>query len=82
MKIKEFSKKYQEEKRLAATPQEYAIYEFCLSMKDMKKTLELIITKHEQGKMTVEDAYKLVDDTIYALLYANQLLRCMIEKQR
>ena len=82
MKIKEFSKKYQEEKRLAATPQEEAMYEFCMSIKEMKKDLERAITKHEQGKMTVEDAYKLVDDTIYALLYANQLLRCMIEKQR
>ena len=81
MKIKEFSKKYQEEKRLAATPQEEAMYEFCMSMKEMKKSLGIVIMKYEQGKMTVEDAHKLVGDTIYALLYANQLLGRMIKKQ-
>lgn len=50
MKIKEFRKKYREETCLKATPQEKAMYEFCLSMKIMKKTLELIITKREQEK--------------------------------
>lgn len=81
MKIKEFRKKYQEKDCRETTLQEDAIYEFCLSMKDMKKTLELIITKHEQGEVTVEDAYKLVDDTICALIDANQLLGYMITKQ-
>lgn len=86
MKIKEFRKKYQEETgRKAtpckATPQEKAMYEFCMSMKIMKKTLELIITKHEQGKVTVEDAHRLVDDSICVLLDANQLLDCTIKKQ-
>lgn len=71
MKIKEFRKKYQEEKRLKATSQEEAMYEFCMSMKDMKKDLELVITKYEQGKVTVEDAYKLVDHSICALIDAN-----------
>lgn len=81
MKIKEFRKKYQEKKWLAATPQEEAMYEFCMSMKDMKKDLEFAITKHEQGEVTVEDAHKLVDDSICALLDANELLGCMIKKQ-
>lgn len=81
MKIKEFRKKYQEETWRKATPQERAMYEFCMSMKIMKKTLELIITKHEQGEVTVEDANKLVDDSICALLDANELLGCMIKKQ-
>lgn len=81
MKIKEFRKKYQEEAWRKATPQEKAMYEFGLSMKIMKKTLELIITKHEQGEVTVEDAHKLVGDTICALLDANELLDCMIKKQ-
>lgn len=81
MKIKEFRKKYQEETWRKATPQEKAIYEFCMSMKIMKKTLELIIAKREQGKMTVENAHKLVDDSICALLDANELLDCMIKEQ-
>lgn len=81
MKIKEFRKKYQEEKRLKATPREEAMYEFCMSMKDMKKDLEFAITRYEQGKVTVEDAHKLVDDSICALLDANELLGCMIKKQ-
>lgn len=81
MKIKEFRKKHREETCRKATPQENAMYEFCLSMKIMKKTLELIITKHEQGEVTVEDAHKLVDDSICALLDANELLGCMIKKQ-
>lgn len=81
MKIKEFRKKYQEETWRKATPQEKAIYEFCMSMKIMKKTLELIIAKREQGKMTVESAHKLVDDSICALLDANELLDCMIKEQ-
>ena len=81
MKIKEFSKKYQEEKWRKATPQEKEMYECCVSMKIMKKTLELIITKHEQGEVTIEDAYKLVDDTICTLIDASQLLECMIKKQ-
>lgn len=81
MKIKEFRKKYREETWLAATPQEKAMYEFCMSMKIMKKTLELIITKREQGGVTVEDAHKLVDDSVCALLDANELLDCMIKKQ-
>ena len=80
MKIKEFRKKYQENNR-CATLQEDAMYEFCLSMKDMKKTLELIITKHEQGEATAEDAYKLVETSICALIDAKQLLGCMIKKQ-
>lgn len=81
MKIKEFRKKYQEETWCKATPQEKAMYEFCMSMKIMKKTLELIIAKREQGEVTVEDAHKLVDDSICALLDANQLLDCTIKKQ-
>ena len=80
MKIKEFRKKYQEKDCRETTLQEDAIYEFCLNMKDMKKTLELIITKHEQGEVTVEDTYKLVDDTICALTDAHLLLGCMIKK--
>ncbi len=80
MKIKEFRKKYQEETWRKATPQEKAMYEFGMSMKIMKKTLELIITKHEQGEVTVEDAHKLVDDSICALLDANELLGCMIKQ--
>lgn len=81
MKIKEFRKKYQEKKWLAATPQEEAMYEFCMSMKDMKKDLEFAITRYEQGEVTVEDAHKLVGDTICALIDANELLDCMIKKQ-
>lgn len=81
MKIKEFRKKYQEEKRLKATPQEEAMYEFCMSMKNMKKDLEFAITRYEQGKVTVEDAHKLVGDTICALIDADELLGCMIKKQ-
>lgn len=81
MKIKEFRKKYQEETWRETTLQEDAIYEFCLSMKDMKKTLELIITKHEQGEATAEDAYELVETSINALIDAKQLLGCMIKKQ-
>ena len=82
MKIKEFRKKYQEETWRKATPQEKAIYEFCMSMKIMKKTLELIIAKREQGEVTVENAHKLVDDSICALLDANELLGCMIKDSR
>lgn len=81
MKIKKFRKKYPEETWRKATPQEKAMYEFCMSMKIMKKTLELIITKHEQGEVTVEITHKLVDDSICALLDANQLLDCTIKKQ-
>lgn len=81
MKIKKFRKKYQEETWRKATPQEKAIYEFCMSVKIMKKTLELIIAKREQGEVTVENAHKLVDDSICALLDANELLGCMIKKQ-
>lgn len=81
MKIKEFRKKYQEEKWLKATPQEEAMYEFCMSMKDMKEDLEFAITRYEQGKVTVEDAHKLVVDTICALIDADELLGCMIKKQ-
>lgn len=81
MKIKEFRKKYQEETWRKATPQENAMYEFCMSMKIMKKTLELIIAKHEQGEVTVENVHKLVDDSICALLDANELLGCIIKKQ-
>lgn len=55
--------------------------EFYLSMKDMKNDFELIITKYEQGEMTVEDAYELVDASMCALIDANQLLNCMIKKQ-
>lgn len=80
MKIKEFRKKYQEETCRKATPQEKAMYEFCMSMKIMKKTLELIIAKHERGEVTVENAHKLVDDSICALLDANELLGCMIKQ--
>lgn len=47
----------------------------------MKKSLELIITKYEQGKVTVEDAYELVSDSICTLINANQLLGYMITKQ-
>lgn len=82
MKIKKFRKKYPEETWRKATPQEKAMYEFCISMKIMKKTLELIITKHEQGEVTVEDAHKLVDDSVCALFDANQLLDCTIKDAR
>lgn len=82
MKIKEFRKKYQEETWRCSTPQEKAMYEFCMSMKIMKKTLELIIAKREQGEVTVENAHKLVDDSICALLDANELLGCMIKDAR
>lgn len=81
MKIKEFRKKDQEETWCKATPQEKAMYEFCMSMKIMKKTLKLIIAKHEQGGVTVEDAHKLVSDSICALIDASQLLDCTIKKQ-
>lgn len=81
MKIKEFRKKYQEKNWCETTPQENIMNEFYLSMKDMKKSLEIVITKYEQGEMTVEDAYELVDDSICALLDANQLLGYMIKKQ-
>ena len=81
MKIKEFRKKYQEKNWRETTPQEDIMNEFYLSMKDMKKSLELIITKYEQGKVTVEDAYELVSDSICTLINANQLLGYMITKQ-
>lgn len=81
MKIKEFRKKYREKSWRETTIQEEMMDEFYLSMKDMKKDLELVITKYEQGKMTVEDAYELVDHSICALIDANQLLGCMIKKQ-
>nr|DAT45976.1 MAG TPA: hypothetical protein [Caudoviricetes sp.] len=68
MKIKEFRKKYQEKSWRETTIQEEMMDEFYLSMKDMKKDLELVITKYEQGKMTVEGAYKLVDHSICALI--------------
>lgn len=81
MKIKEFRKKYQEKDWRETTPQEDIMNEFYLSMKDMKKSLEIAITKYEQGEMTVEDAYELVDDSICTLINANQLLGYMITKQ-
>ena len=81
MKIKEFRKKYQEKDCRETTPQEDIMNEFYLSMKDMKKSLEIAITKYEQGEMTVEDAYELVDDSICTLINANQLLGYMITKQ-
>lgn len=81
MKIKEFRKKYQEKNWRETTPQEDIMNEFYLSMKDMKESLEIAITKYEQGEMTVEDAYNLVDDSICALIDANQLLGYMIKKQ-
>ena len=81
MKIKEFRKKYQEKNWSETTPQEDIMNEFYLSMKDMKNDFELIITKYEQGEMTVEDAYELVDASMCALIDANQLLNCMIKKQ-
>lgn len=81
MKIKEFRKKYREKNWRETTPQEEAMYEFCMSMKDMKKDLEFAITRYEQGEVTVEDAHKLVGDTICALIDANELLDCMIKKQ-
>lgn len=81
MKIKEFRKKYQEKSWRETTIQEEMMDEFYLSMKDMKKDLELVITKYEQGKVTVEDAYKLVDHSICALIDAHQLLGYIIKKQ-
>lgn len=81
MKIKEFRKKYQEKDWCETTPQEDIMNEFYLSMKDMKKSLEIAITKYEQGEMTAEDAYNLVDDSICTLIDANQLLGYMIKKQ-
>ena len=81
MKIKEFRKKYREKNWRETTPQEDIMNEFYLSTKDMKKSLELIITKYEQGKVPVEDAYKLVSASTCALISANQLLDCMIKKQ-
>lgn len=82
MKIKEFRKKYREKNWREMTLQEEMMDEFYLSMKDMKKDLELVITKYEQGKMTVEDAHKLVDHSICALIDANQLLGLMIKDSR
>lgn len=81
MKIKEFRKKYQEKDWRETTLEEDIMNEFYLSMKDMKKDLELAITKYEQGEVTVEDVYELVDHSICALIDANQLLGCMIKKQ-
>lgn len=81
MKIKEFRKKYREKNWRETTPQEDIMNEFYLSTKDMKKDFELIITKYEQGEMTFEDAYELVDASICALINANQLLGLVIEKQ-
>lgn len=81
MKIKEFRKKYREKNWRETTPQEDIMNEFYLSTKDMKKSLELIITKYEQGEMTVEDAYELVSASTCALISANQLLDCTIKKQ-
>lgn len=81
MKIKEFRKKYQEKDWRETTPQEQMMNEFYLSMKDMKKSLEIAITKYEQGEVTVEDAYELVDDSICALIDASQLLGYIIGKQ-
>jgi hypothetical protein len=70
MKIKEFRKKYEEEKRLKATPQEEAMYEFCMSMKDMKKDLEFAITRYEQGKVTGEEWIQfIVISVIYAIVH-------------
>lgn len=82
MKIKEFRKKYREKSWRETTIQEEMMDEFYLSMKDMKKDLELVITKYEQGKVTVEDAYKLVDHSICALIDAHQLLGLMIKDAR
>lgn len=82
MKIKEFRKKYLEKSWRETTIQEEMMDEFYLSMKDMKKDLELVITKYEQGKMTVEDAYKLVDHSTCALIDAHELLGCMIKDAR
>ena len=82
MKINEFRKKYQEKNWRETTPQEDIMNEFYLSMKDMKKSLEIIITKYEQGEATVEDAYELVSTSTCALISANQLLDCTIEKQK
>lgn len=83
MKIKEFRKKYQEKKNWCeTTPQEEAMNEFYLSMKGMKKDLERAITKYEQGEVTVEDAYRLVDGSICALIDASQLLGYMIKDAR
>ena len=81
MKIKDFRKKYQEKDWRETTPQEDIMNEFYLSMKDMKKYLEIAITKYEQGEVTVEDAYELVDHSVCALIDANQLLGCTIKKQ-
>lgn len=75
-------KKYQEKNWRETTPQEEAMDEFYLSMKNMKRDLERAITKYEQGEMTVEDAYELVDDSICALIDANQLLGYTIKDAR
>ena len=40
------------------------------------------LAKREQGEVTVENAHKLVDDSICALLDANELLGCMIKDAR
>ena len=81
MKIEEFRKKYQEKNWCETTQQEDIMNEFYFSMEDMKQAPELIITKYEQGKVTVEDAYELVSASTCALISANQLLDCTIEKQ-
>lgn len=81
MKIKEFRKKYQEKNWRETTQQEDIMNEFYFSMEDMKQALELIITKYEQGKVTVEDAYELVSASTCALISAKQLLGCTIKKQ-
>lgn len=80
MKIKEFRKKYLEKDWRKTSPEEDAMNEFYSSIKTMKKDLELAITRYEEGKVTVEDAYALLDHSICALIDANQFLRYMIKK--
>ena len=56
--------------------------ELCLSLKAMKKGLETVITNYEQGSVTVEDAYNLVDVNLGAQIDANKFLGCVLSEKR
>jgi hypothetical protein len=48
----------------------------------MKKGLETVITNYEQGSVTVEDAYNLVDVNLGAQIDANEFLGCVVSEKR
>lgn len=79
MKIKKFIRKYCEKDWREMTEEKEALYDFCLSMKEIEKKLEIAITKCEHGEATVEDAYTLIDYSTSALIDANQFLSCMVK---